>query len=71
METSRRSTVQAFDSVAWRAPTATRFDSRPANDEPMPSLMDDLRNLPRAVYAIGGGVLAAIMGAMLGGAMHI
>ena len=71
METMRRSTVQAFDTVAWRAPAASRFDHRPANVESSPSLSDELRALPRAVYVVGGGVLAAIMGALLGGAMHI
>jgi len=72
METMRRSTVQAFDAVAWREPIAKPYESRPAEaTESMPSLMEELRNLPRVVYAIGGGVMAAVMGALLGGAMHI
>ena len=67
----RPSTVRSFD-TAWREPAAPRYQPRPVDDgEPMPSLVEELRNLPRVVYALGGGVIAAIMGALLGGAMHI
>jgi hypothetical protein len=72
METMRRSTVQAFDTVAWGAPEAPRFEVRSTEpDAPMPSLMDELRALPRVVYVIGGAVVAAAMGALLGGAMAL
>ncbi|RZJ93665.1 MAG: hypothetical protein EON88_14220 [Brevundimonas sp.] len=72
----RPSTVRAFDTAqgfgnGWREPVAPRYQSRPVDDAPMPSLTEELKRLPRVVYAIGGGVLAAIMGALLGGAMHI
>ena len=70
METMRPSTVRAFDTT-WREPVAPRYQPRPVDDTPMPSLAEELRRLPRMVYAIGGGVLAAVMGALLGGAMHI
>jgi hypothetical protein len=77
METMRPSTVRSFDTAqtfgtGWREPASPRYQPRPVDDaEPMPSLMEELRRLPRAVYAVGGAVVAAIMGALLGGAMHI
>ncbi|WP_156367737.1 hypothetical protein [Brevundimonas sp. Leaf363] len=73
----RNPTVRSFDTAqtfgtGWREPAAPRYQPTPvADSEPMPSLMEELRRLPRIVYAVGGGVFAAIMGAMLGGAMHI
>lgn len=36
-----------------------------------PSLMEELKALPRWVYAVAGGVVAAGMGALLGGAMQL
>lgn len=36
-----------------------------------PSLMEELRALPRWIYAVAGGIVAAGMGALLGGAMHL
>lgn len=69
-------TADAFETVAWRAPTAQRFDPRPANDgyrpyRPAPTLKEELANLPAWVTIAGGGVIAALMGALLGGALHI
>ena len=65
-------TLNAFDAVAWRAPSAKRFDSRPANDHPAePSLMDELRALPGWVIPVAGGVVSALMGMMLGGMLRI
>lgn len=70
METRR--TLNAFDAVAWRPPSSTRFNGRPANDYPAgPTFMEELRALPRWVVPVAGGVMAALMGAMLGGALHI
>ena len=65
--------VETFDAVAWKPPMAHRFDGRVANDhfEPMPSVMEELRALPGWVAIAGGGVFAALMGALLGGALHI
>lgn len=49
--------MQALDT---HAPTAAE-----------PSLMDELRALPRWIYAVAGGIAAAAMGALLGGAMQL
>lgn len=81
-----RKGIEAYQAAAWRAPAATRFDSRPANDiaandflaradaiaprtisaepvaaEPMPRWL---------IVAIGAGI-AALMGALLGGALAV
>ena len=73
--------LNAYQTAAWRAPGATRFDSRPANDflsradavaptthgvesveaEPMPGWI---------IVAIGG-VIAALLGMLLGGALAV
>lgn len=59
--------ADAFDAVAWRAPSYPRGGHVPANDEttsptaPMPSWL-----IPAA-----GALAAAIMGAMLGGALAL
>ncbi|KQW80891.1 hypothetical protein [Brevundimonas sp. Root1279] len=64
--------VDAFDAVAWRPPVPNRFDGRPANDmveqASAPPSHGALRNW---VTVVGGGVAAAMMGAMLGGMLHI
>ena len=65
--------ADAFDAVAWRPPTARRFDPRVANDPavPEPTLKQMIADLPGWVTVVGGGVIAALMGAMLGGALSI
>lgn len=67
--------VDAFETVAWRPPSATRFDNRVANDvaepEAEPTLSEMIDGVPGWVVAALGGVVAALMGAMLGGALHI
>ncbi len=81
-----RNAVEAYQAAAWRAPAATRFDGRPANDslgadflaradaiaprtisvEPMP-----MEPMPRwLIVAIGAGI-AALLGALLGGALSV
>ncbi len=74
-----RDAVAAYQTAAWRAPAATRFDSRPANDflaradaiAPRAQLDEpiDLEPMPRWMIIAIGGVIAAILGALLGGAM--
>ena len=66
--------VDAFETVAWRPPSPARFDSRVANDlapEPDRSLSDLADGVPAWLTITLGGVIAALMGAMLGGALHI
>lgn len=67
-------TADAFEAVAWKPPTAARFTSHVANDgasEPEPSLGEMARAVPSWAVIIGGGVVAALMGVLLGGALHI
>ena len=66
--------VDAFETVAWRPPSPTRFDSRVANDlapEPEPTLSEMVEGIPPWLTIALGGVVAALAGAMLGGALHI
>ncbi|MGZ9099667.1 MAG: hypothetical protein ACXW3O_08190 [Brevundimonas sp.] len=65
--------ADAFETVAWRAPTATRFDPRVANDllEPEPTLKELAADLPAWVTIAVGGVVAAVMGMLLGGALQV
>ena len=69
-------TADAFDTVAWRPPVARRVDARPANDgyrseRPGPALREEFAGLPAWLHIVGGGMIAALMGALLGGALHI
>lgn len=65
--------VDAFDGVAWRPPVPNRFDGRPANDmaEPAAAAPPPHGALRAWVTVVGGGVAAAMMGALLGGMLHI
>jgi len=68
-----RKAMDARDAVAWRAPGVSRFDSRPANDTGSvePTMREFVSDLPPWVTIVAGGVAAAAMGALLGGALHI
>ena len=57
--------ADAFETVAWRAPTATRFDGRAANDPevPEPTLKALIADLPGWVIIFAGGMVAALIGA--------
>jgi uncharacterized protein GlcG (DUF336 family) len=66
--------ADAFEAVAWKAPTAARFQTEIANDArvvPGPTVGEMIRAVPGWVVVVGGGVVAALMGALLGGALHI
>ena len=67
-------TADAFETVAWRPPSPARFDSRVANDVtsgPEPTLSEMADGIPPWLTIALGGVVAAVMGALLGGALHI
>ena len=67
-------TVDAFETVAWRPPSPARFDSRVANDatpEPEPTLLEMADGMPAWLTIALGGVVAALAGALLGGALQI
>ena len=76
-----REAVTAWQTAAWRAPAATRFDSRPANDflsradAIAPHTYDvqsgETEELPRWVIVAIGCVVAALLGALLGGMMSV
>jgi hypothetical protein len=59
--------ADAFDPVAWRAPAYPRTARAPANDAvaaaPAP--------VPRWMVVSGGGVAAALLGALLGSALSL
>ncbi len=66
--------VDAFETVAWRPPSPARFDSRVANDlapEADHGLSDLADGVPAWLTITLGGIIAALAGAMLGGALHI
>ncbi|HYD26274.1 hypothetical protein [Brevundimonas sp.] len=66
--------VDAFEPAAWRPPSPMRFDSRVANDatpEPEPTLSHMADGVPAWLTVVLGSVVAALMGAFLGGALHI
>ncbi len=69
--------VDVFEPVAWRPPSPSRFDVRVANDvtsqvQPEPSDLSELRDgVPAWLTVTLGGVVAALAGALLGGALHI
>lgn len=58
------------ETAAWRAPSATRFDSRPANDTAVEAQVE-AAVMPRWLLVIGGGVAAALIGAALGGMLAL
>ncbi len=65
--------ADAFEPVAWRPPVSKRFDPRPANDAygTGSSLKDELAALPAWATVVGGGMIAALIGAVLGGALQV
>ena len=66
--------ADAFEAVAWKAPSARRFENRVANDPApldMPGVGHILRATPRWVVVIGGGMVAAMTGMLLGAMLQI
>ncbi|MFA4893159.1 hypothetical protein [Brevundimonas sp.] len=66
--------ADAFETVAWRAPSATRFDARVANDvgsEQEVVRSGPVGHLPAWLTITAGGVAAALLGALLGGALQV
>ncbi|MCA3717331.1 MAG: hypothetical protein IM674_03660 [Brevundimonas sp.] len=80
-----RTALEAYQAAAWRAPAATRFDSRPANDfvandflsradaiapQSTPDPMQ-MAPMPRWLVVLIGAIIAAVMGGLLGGALAV
>ena len=65
--------ADAFETVAWRPPSAARFDRRVANDPVVdePTLQALIADLPGWVTVVAGGVVAALMGALVGGMLAV
>jgi len=69
--------ADAYGVTAWKAPSVRRFTPHVANDAthtshtPEPTFGEMARAIPGWAVVAGGGVVAALMGAMLGGALHI
>ncbi|QQQ18334.1 hypothetical protein JIP62_13720 [Brevundimonas vitis] len=55
------SAANAFDAIAWRSSPSRQFETMTPVEMP----------LPRWVVVVGGGVMAALMGAMVGGGLAI
>ena len=80
-----RDAINAYQTAAWRAPSATRFDSRPANDvvandflaraeAVSPTYVTQpvaTEPMPRWLIVAIGAVIAAILGALVGGALAV
>jgi hypothetical protein len=62
-----RRAADAFDPVAWRAPSYPRVPLAPANDDP--ALVR--QPTPRWMIVSGGGVVAAVLGALLGSVLAL
>ncbi len=65
--------ADAFEAVAWKPPTVARFHTEVANDYaiPEPTVGEMARAIPGWAVIVGGGVVAALMGVLLGGALQI
>jgi hypothetical protein len=66
--------ANAFDSIAWRAPGVSRFENRAANDpaEGASARIEPVSaQIPGWLIVVGGGVIAALTGAMLGGMLAV
>ena len=66
--------ADVFEPVAWKPPSPARFDTRVANDvasEAEPTLSEMAEGIPAWLTVVLGGVVAALMGAFLGGALQI
>jgi len=61
--------ADAFETVAWRPPSSTRFDTRVANDPEVaePTLTEAIAGVPGWVIPMIGAAVAALMGLLLGG----
>lgn len=76
-----RDALTAYQAAAWRAPGVTRFDSRPANDflsradAVAPTTFGvqpaEVEEMPRWIVVAIGCVVAALLGALLGGMMSV
>lgn len=81
-----RDAINAYQTAAWRAPSTTRFDSRPANDiaasdfavraetvAPTYAAIQPVaaEPMPRWLIIGLGAMIAAIMGALVGGALAV
>ena len=55
--------------AAWALPPVERFNGRPANDASAEPVA--LEDTPRWVIVVGGAVFAAVLGALLGGALAV
>lgn len=76
-----RDALNAYQTAAWRTPATTRFDSRPANDflsradaiAPATYSVQpaETEEMPRWIIVAIGCVVAALLGALLGGMMSV
>src|SRR5688572_8972840 len=67
-------TVDAFETVAWRPPSPARFENHVANDVATgsePDLSQMAEGVPAWLTITLGGLVAALAGAMMGGALQI
>jgi hypothetical protein len=64
---------EASDTVTWRPTTVGRATTIAANDGASrpETFREFMAAAPASVIIVAGGMVAAIVGAMLGGALHI
>ncbi|MFN3669219.1 MAG: hypothetical protein ACK4VY_07900 [Brevundimonas sp.] len=65
--------ADAFETVAWRPPSARRFDGRVANDPTVEhqTLEDAIVRVPGWVVPMIGAAVAALLGLLLGGLLAV
>lgn len=65
--------ARTMDTVAWRAPGAMRFESRPANDPYVhrETAGPGMSDVPHWMIVVVGAVVAAVVGALLGGMLSV
>ena len=76
-----RDPLTAWQTAAWRAPGATRFDGRPANDflaradaiapHTLSAPPIQAEPLPRWITVVAGAAIAAGLGALLGAMLAV
>ena len=68
--------TEAFETAGWRPSAARQVDHSPVHQvyraaAPVPAVRDAVSSPAAWLHIVVGGVAAALMGALLGGALHV